>query len=145
MEESVKDLLMTKNQTIREQLEAYIEKKYKLHEEQLPFNHEDYAVFRQPSGKWFAVFFVKPYSEFGLGGDKTVDVVSFKIRDHELTETLYDQPGYIKGYPNSGWGWVSALLDGTVPFEDLCRWLDESYESTLHEPGNMNISLEKRK
>ena len=136
---------MTKNQTIREQLEAYIKKKYKLHEEQLPFNHEDYAVFRQPSGKWFAVFFVKPYSEFGLGGDKTVDVVSFKIRDKELAETLYEQPGYIKGYPNSGWGWVSALLDGTVPFEDLCRWLDESYEATLHEPGNMNIPLEIRK
>ncbi len=34
---------MTKNQTIREQLEAYIEKKYKIHEEQLPFNHEDYV------------------------------------------------------------------------------------------------------
>ena len=51
----------------------------------------------------------------------------------------------VKGYPNSGWGWVSALLDGTVPFEDLCRWLDESYDATLHEPGNMNISLEKRK
>ena len=136
---------MTKNQTIREQLETQIKKKYKLHEEQLPFNHEDYAVFRQPSGKWFAVFFVKPYSEFGLGGDKTVDVVSFKIRDHELTETLYEQPGYIKGYPNSGWGWVSALLDGTVPFEDLCRWLDESYNTTLHGPDNMNIPLEIRK
>ena len=92
---------MTKNQTIREQLEAYIEKKYKIHEEQLPFNHEDYAVFRQPSGKWFAVFFVKPYGEFGLGGDKTVDVASFKIRNKELAETLYEQPGYIKGYPNA--------------------------------------------
>ena len=135
---------MPSDKPIREQLEDYIEKKYKIREEQLPSNHEDYAVFRQVSGKWFAVFFVKPYREFGLGGDSLVDVVSFKIRDKELAEDLYRQAGYLRGYPSSGWGWVSALLDGTVPFEDLRRWVDESYEATVNEPGNMNIPLEKR-
>ena len=45
----------------------------------------------------------------------------------------------------NGWrSWGSALLDGTVPFEDLRRWVDESYEATVNEPGNMNIPLEKR-
>lgn len=117
--------------TIRQRLDAYTEKTYGIREETLPFAHEDYAIYRHENGgKWFAVFIKKPRRELGLVGEGEAEILSVKIRDPLLADFLYQQPGYLQGYPSSKWNWVSVVLDGSVPFEDLCRWLDESYIAT---------------
>ena len=134
------------NISLREQLEAYVREKYNIESEQLPFNHEDYSIFRHSdSGKWFAVFIVKPRGEFGLDGEGDAEIVSLKIRDPLLADILLQQPGYLKGYPSIRWNWTSVVLDGTVPFEDICRWLDESYDATVSKARNQKIPLAKRK
>jgi len=130
--------------TVREQLEAYARERYGVEPEQLPFNREDYAVLRHAdSGKWFAVFIVKSRGAFGLEGDGDADVVSLKIRDTLLADLLTQQPGYLRGYPSVRWNWVSIVLDGTVPPEEVCRRLDESYEATST-GRNQKIPLPKR-
>ena len=130
------------NLTMREKLEAYVLSKYRIAAEQLPFNHEDYAIFRhKDSGKWFAVFIVKPRSVLGLDGDGDAEIVSLKIADPLLADLLTQQPGYLKGYPSSKWNWVSVVLDGTVPFEDIRAWLDESYNATISKVKNQKIPL----
>gem|GEM_PF-1020957 len=134
------------DKTLREQLEAYAKKKYKAVPEQLPFHNEDYAIFRHPdSGKWFAVFIVKSRREFGLDGDGKTGIVSVKIRDPFFADMLMQQPGYLRGYPSAKWHWVSVLLDGTVPFKDICQWLDESYAATLSKSQNKKVPLARRK
>jgi len=131
--------------TLREQLEFYAKQKYHTECEQLPFNHEDYAILRHTdSGKWFAVFIVKPRSKFGLNGDGEAEIVSLKIRDPLLADMLTQQPGYLRGYPSSKWNWVSVVLDGTVPFDDICRWLDESYAATRSGAKNQRKPLIRR-
>ena len=66
--------------SLRARIEAYARGKYEIEPEQLPFNHEDYAVLRHPrNGKWFAVFFVKPRAVLGLPGDGVVEILSFKV------------------------------------------------------------------
>ena len=57
---------------------------------------------------------------------------------------LMNQPGYLRGYPSRGWNWVSAVLDGTVPFEELRRMLDESYKATKSKARNLKVPLVKR-
>lgn len=132
--------------SIREQLENYAKKKYRVESEQLPFNREDYAIFRHAdSGKWFAVFIVKQRGEFGLDGAGDAEIVSVKIRDPLLADMLMRQPGYLRGYPSAKWNWVSIVLDGSVPFEDVCRWLDESYHATITKTKNQKVPLLKRK
>lgn len=79
--------------TIRERLELYAKEQYKVEPEQLPFNHEDYSIFRHiGNGKWFAVFIVKPRSELGLdgGGDaqKVKNIQWGKIRNIVNYEVL---------------------------------------------------------
>ena len=54
------------------------------------------------------------------------------------------QPGYLRGYSSSKWNWLSAVLDGTIPFEDICRWINMSYEATKAKPGNKKTPLPKR-
>ena len=132
--------------TYRQQLEAYAWKKYQIEPEQLPFNHEDYSVLRHPkNGKWFAVFIVKTRREFGLAGEGITEIVSVKTRDPFLVDTLAKQPGFLRGFPSSGWNWLSVVLDGTVPIEDIYHFLDESYQITKNKTGNQNTPLLKRK
>ena len=126
----------------REQLDAYVKQKYGVVSELLPFSHEDYSIYRHTrTGRWFAVFIVKERREFGLPGNGDAEIVCFKIRDNMLADVLARQPGYLRGYPSRKWKWLSAILDDTVPLEDICRWLDESYEATKSKTKNKRIPL----
>lgn len=131
--------------TIRARLDAYVKRNYEIEPEILPFSKEDYAIYRHAdTGKWFAVFIVKERTAFGLTGEGPVEVVSVKVKDPLLADFLMQQPGYLRGYPSSKWNWVTAVLDGTVPFEDICRWLDDSFQATKTKSKNRNTLLMKR-
>ena len=131
--------------TIREQLDAHVKEKYGVDPELLPFSKEDYGVYRHPdTGRWFAVFIVKERAAFGLAGEGPVEVVCMKLKDPLLADFLMQQPGYLRGYPSSKWNWVTAVLDGTVPLEDICRWLDDSFQATKTKSKNRNTPLMKR-
>ncbi len=131
---------------IREQLCRHVLEKYGIEPEILPFSREDYTVLRHTdTGKWFAVFIVKDRQEFGLPGTGEAEIVSFKILDPVLTDLLAQQPGWLRGYPSRRWNWLSAVLDGTVPLADRCRWMDESYAATKTASKNRKIPLPKRK
>lgn len=130
---------------IREQLDAYVKEKYGIDPEILPFSKEDYDVYRhQDTGRWFAVFIVKDRSAFGLPGSGKAEVVSFKIRDKVLADFVAQQPGYLRGFPARNWNWTSAVLDGTIPLADLCRWVDESFLATKPKTKNQKTPLPKK-
>ena len=138
--------------SIREQLDDYAKEKYGIEPEILPFSKEDYGVYRHPdTGRWFAVFIVKDRSAFGFAGFGDVEVVSFKIRDKMLADFIAQQPGYLRGFPASNWNWTSAVLDGTIPLVDICRWIvwklrgdkDED-EEQANPAGNERTMTERR-
>lgn len=131
--------------TIREQLDTHVKEKYGIEPEILPFSKEDYGVYRHPdTGRWFAVFIVKERSAFGLPGFGNVEVVSFRIRDRMLSDFMAQQPGYLRGFPASNWNWTTAVLDGTVPYEDICHWIDESYKATRKKTKNLKTPLPRK-
>ena len=131
--------------TIREQLDAHVKEKYGIEPEILPFSKEDYSVYRHPdTGRWFAVFIVKERSAFGLPGFGNVEVVSFRIRDRMLSDFMAQQPGYLRGFPASNWNWTSAVLDGTVSYEDICHWIDASYKATRKKTKNLKTPLPRK-
>lgn len=68
----------------------------------------------------------------------------FTVKDPLLADHLMQQSGYLRGYPSSKWNWVTMVLDGTVPFEDICRWVDESYQATRTKSKNRKTPLIKR-
>ncbi len=130
--------------TIRTQLDAYVKEKYGIDPEILPFSKENYGVYRHlATGRWFAVFIVKERSAFGLPGSGAVEVVSFRIRDKMLSDFVMQQPGYLRGFPACNWNWTTAVLDGTIAYEDICRWIDESYAATNTKGKNKRTPLPK--
>ena len=116
---------------LREQLFQYVKKKYNAAPEYLWMRFPDYAVFRHAdNGKWFGIVMNVSGEKFGLDGDKKVDILNVKLSDPLLAEMLEQQSGFFRGYHISRGNWVSILLDGSVPFVEVCRWLEESYLTT---------------
>ena len=87
---------------------------------------------------------MKERREFGLPGNGDAEIVCFKIRDNMLADVLARQPGYLRGYPSRKWKWLSAILDDTVPLEDICRRLDESYDAAKSKTENKKIPLARK-
>ena len=116
---------------LREQLFHYVKKKYNAAPEYLWMRFPDYAVFRHAdNGKWFGIVMNVSGEKLGLDDDVIVDILNVKLPDPLLAEMLVQQSGFFRGYHISRGNWVSILLDGSVPFEEVCRWLEESYLTT---------------
>ncbi len=136
---------MMEDRLIRAKLDEYTKEKYGIDPEILPFSHEDYEIYRHPdTGRWFAVFVVKDRSVFGLPGAGKAEIMCVRSGDPLLADSLMDQPGYLRGYPSRKWNWLSVVLDGTVPFEDICPLLDGSYNATKTKTKNLRTPLAKR-
>ena len=137
--ESVADM---KNKSIRKRLDAYVREVYGIEPEILPFSHAEYEIYRHTeSGKWFAVFIVKERESFGLPGEGPVEVLCVKPKDPLLADFWMQEPGYLRGYPSKKWNWLTMVLDGTVPYEDICCLLDESYRATKSKAKNKKTPL----
>lgn len=117
--------------SFREKLFAYVKKKYKASPEYLWKRYPDYAAFRHNDNrKWFALAMDVPKHKLGLDGGETVDILNVKMGDPFLTDILVQQEGFFRGCHISRGNWISILLDGTVAFDEVCRWLEESYMAT---------------
>ena len=132
------------SESIREKLDRYTREQYGVEPEILPFSRENYEIYRHASsGKWFAVFIVKERAVFGLPGEGEAEILSVKIKDPVYADYLMQQPGYLRGYPSSKWNWVSVVLDGSVPFDEILPLLDESYAATKTKTKNQKVPLIK--
>ena len=99
-----------------------------------PFSGEDYPVLRhRDSKKWFAIFMNVDRSVLHIGGDGRVDIMNVKC-DPILSGSLRLNDGYLPAYHMNHEQWLTVLLDGTVPFEDVTPLLDMSFELTMKKP-----------
>ena len=116
---------------MRDQLISYIKKKYDASPERLWMRFPEYAVFRhQDNRKWFAVIMDVPKNRLGLEGEEPVDILNVRVSDPFFAGLLTGQKGIFRGYHFARGSWVSVLLDGTVPFDQICGLLEESFLCT---------------
>ena len=117
--------------SLKAALVAYVKEKYGALPENLWLRYPNYAIFRhEDNGKWFALMMDVEKDKLGLPGKDAVEILNVKLSDPILAELLVRQPGYRRGYHIARGNWISILMDGSVPLEDLCRWVDESYLAT---------------
>ena len=89
-----------------------------------------YAVLRHPDNrKWFAVVMDVPRDKLGLSGVEEIEVLNLKC-DPELIGFLRSRPGFLPAYHMNKIKWISVLLDGTVPEEEIRNLIDMSYDLT---------------
>ena len=114
-----------------EDIFKYVKEKYAVEPDYPLPTAPGFPVLRHKDNrKWFAIIMDAPREKLGLSGEERVDVINVKLSDPLLADMVVQQDGYFRGYHSSRGNWISILLDGTVPVDEICRWIDESYAVT---------------
>ncbi len=116
---------------LRDGVFRYVKEKYKSDIEYLWPKYPGYAVFRHKDNKkWYGLIMNIPGSKLGLNNTDTVDILNVKPGDPLMLDMMIRQKGFFSGYHMNKGNWMSVLLDGTVPFDEICRWIDISFSAT---------------
>lgn len=119
---------------VRNELKNFIMENYHINADKPWLQYPNYEVFRHSSSrKWFAVIMDLPKSRLGLQGEERIDVVTLKC-DPILTASLLTGNGFFPAYHMSKGSWITVVLDGTVPNEEIELLLDISYHATASKP-----------
>lgn len=85
------------------------------------------AVLRRKDTKtWYAALLTVEKKKLGIDAEGTVEILDLRVRQEEL-ETLIDNKRYFPGYHMNKKHWYTICLDGSIPFDEICRRIDESY------------------
>ena len=109
----------------------YQTEKYGAEPEYLFESSPDCAVFRHAENrKWFSIMMNVPYSKFGIGADGDVWVINLKTGDRLFTDSIIEDRGIYRAYHMNKREWISVLLDGTVPEDEVFALIDRSFAVT---------------
>ena len=122
---------MKKQMVNRQAVFDYVKDKYGSEIEYLWARYPSYAIFRHnDNNKWYGIVMDIPRVKLGLDGDEKVDILNVKCDDVLLKDMLLQVDGYYPAYHQSKGNWITILLDGSVPLEDICGFIDLSFKAT---------------
>ena len=115
----------------REDVEVHILKAYGCEPEYPWFKFPGYAVYRhRENRKWFAVVMNLSKRKIGIDEEGIVDVMNLKC-DPILIGSLLLKKGIFPAYHMNKGNWISVILDGSVPDQEI-KWLvDMSFDLTV--------------
>ena len=88
------------------------------------------AVLRHKDNrKWYGLVMEVGRGKLGLSDDGTVDVMNVKC-DPTLAGSLRTREGYHPAYHMNKETWITIRLDGSVPWEEIKKLIDLSYDLT---------------
>jgi predicted DNA-binding protein (MmcQ/YjbR family) len=115
----------------RDTVFAYIKKKYKTLPEYPWRTYDGNAVFRHADNKkWFALVMAVQKDKLGIEGDEWIDVINLKIDDMFFRDMLIRENGIMPAYHMNKMHWITVLLDGTVPEDNVFQLIDTSFMAT---------------
>ncbi len=118
-------------QSFRRKVCEYIKEEYHGEPERLWRRFPDYLVIRHTDNhKWYALIMDVPADRLGLSAEGRVDILNVKMDDPMLADIMIRRDGIVRGYHISRGNWISILLDGTVPFDEIKKMIDVSYLAT---------------
>lgn len=93
-------------------------------EEEYPWSEYDYAVIRRKDNqKWYALFMFLPVAKVGIEEDRREVILNIA---HDGADV--DHKVFYPAYHMNKKSWVSMVLDGSVPTEDVKAYLLQSRE-----------------
>jgi predicted DNA-binding protein (MmcQ/YjbR family) len=105
----------------------YVRRRYGDELEFLWERFPDNAIWRRRDNqKWYAAILTVKKSKLGLASEETAEVIDLRLEPESITN-LIDNERYFPGWHMNKRHWYTMLLDGSVPLEELCRRIDDSY------------------
>jgi len=118
-----------KQESQRERITQYILDTYGTEAEYLWSDSPGNAVFRHPaSKKWYAALMRVLPEKLGFTGEDALDVMDVKCSTI-MIGSLLSTKGFLPAYHMNKNHWISILLDGSVPDEEIFPLLELSYDS----------------
>lgn len=109
----------------------YIKKKYKVQPTYPWRRYPGYAVFRhEDNNKWFALAAEVPGEKVNAPDRDYVDVINLKVDDLIFRDILIREEGIMPAYHMNKQHWITVILDGTVPQEQVFALIDMSFMAT---------------
>lgn len=85
------------------------------------------AVFRRKdTKKWYAAILRVSRRKLGLDSDEVIEILDLRIKPEDMAGTV-DNIKYFPGYHMNKKHWITVCLDDSVPIDEICRRIDESY------------------
>ena len=81
------------------------------------------------NGKWYGLILNLPKARLGLEGEGNIDVINLKS-DHVLDILVNSVSGALPAYHMNKKHWITLVLDGGFPDDELYGLIDESHGLT---------------
>lgn len=94
-----------------------------------PWNDWNCVLRHKDNNKWYALVIELNEKKLGLTGERIVDVLNIKC-DPLLIGSLRMKPGFFPAYHMNKDKWISIIMDGTVPSEEIKSLVELSYQLT---------------
>ena len=97
-----------------------------------PWNDWNCVLRHKHNNKWYALLMEIEETKLGINSDKIVDVLNVKC-DPLLIGSLRMKEGFYPAYHMNKDKWISILMDGTVPANEIIELIELSYSLTKKE------------
>ena len=88
----------------------------------------DCAIIRRKDNrKWYVLLMTVLPKRLGISGNEPIEIVDLRFDADELPNKI-DNARYFAGYHMNKKHWITILLDGSVPLDEILRYVDESYK-----------------
>ena len=94
-----------------------------------PWNDWNCVLRHRHNNKWYALIMEIEETKLGINSDKIVDVLNVKC-DPLLIGSLRMKEGFYPAYHMNKDKWISILMDGTVPDNEIMELVELSYSLT---------------
>ncbi|MBQ9424960.1 MAG: MmcQ/YjbR family DNA-binding protein [Erysipelotrichaceae bacterium] len=126
--EKIRDRCFEKDPYLHRQtarIVSYMKKEYGTRPEHLWEKYPDYAVFRNPNGKWYGIIMSIDGAKIGLEKRET-EIINVKS-DPNTIASLLNEKGFHEAYHMNKENWISIELNDSVDDEVLFSLIDYSY------------------
>ncbi len=124
----------------REELFSWCRQQYGT-EPDYPWADRNAVLRHRDTGKWYGAVLEVRRDRLGMQGEELVDVLNVK-GDPVLIGSLRMQPGFLPAYHMNKENWISILLDGTAPEEQMKNLIEMSYQMTDKKRKNKPVSVQ---
>lgn len=83
-------------------------------------------VRRKDNKKWYLAILTLSRQKLGIDSNEITEILDLRIDPEQLPATV-DHKRYFPGYHMNKKHWITVLLDGSVPLDEICDKIDESY------------------
>lgn len=114
----------------RNEIFEYVKQQYSTDPEYLWADSPNYAVLRHSGNKkWYAIIMDVSAERLGLERDGIIDIMDVKCPP-DMVDVLRQTFGFLPAYHMNKRHWITILLDGSIPDNQILDYLDWSFDLT---------------